>query len=133
MPGLPSRAERKAHAEQMTAQAVIAQLLSEGRRVGSLRRPALGPNPSPDFLIELDGETVAIEVTWFLHPPDVQKAAAQIQLIERDVKPLLLTDATRLGAKIALSVTFRVAPLAASHRAEIAAWSTLLSPDPPNA
>jgi hypothetical protein len=95
----------------MIGQAVVAGLLTDGYQVARLERPPLGGGRSPDFLVRIGATPVAIEVVDFRSPPEVQKAAARVRSVEQALKVLLAADAVRLGARLALSVRFRVDPL----------------------
>jgi hypothetical protein len=57
-----SRSERNRMVEETTAHAVLALLLAEGRAVSDLNRVTEGRSRSPDYLVTIDDERVALEV-----------------------------------------------------------------------
>lgn len=105
--------------ERMTAQAVLALLLSEGHAVADMRAPKQGDGRSPDFLLELDGETMALEVTRYLGPAAVQKAASRVELVERAVGDLLREDAREAGGKLVVDIRYAVEALQSHRRADV--------------
>ncbi len=105
--------------EETVASAVVAHLLSEGRTVADFRRPPTGGVRSPDFLMQLDGSQMALEVVRFLDA-DLTKAMANIAMVERALKNevRLQEAAAGLGCKLVLEIHFSVQPLLDYQRAD---------------
>jgi hypothetical protein len=120
--------QRSRYLEDMTARAVVAHLMSEGRTVTTYARPTIGPARSPDFLVIMDQETVAIEVVRFIDQ-QLAKAVGRVRSVEQALKTRLQTDAIRLGLALVLDVSFRVAPLQQYRRPDVERDADLLAAD----
>jgi hypothetical protein len=107
--------------EELTCASILAHLRSEGRPIVNPHRPALRGMRSPDFVVDIGGEPVAIEVVRFLPPPEVGRAAARMRSIERALKDRLQGDAAAARVKIVLDVSYAVAPLQAYPRPQVSA------------
>jgi hypothetical protein len=113
--------------EELTCASVLAHLRSEGRSIERPYRPIPGTSRSPDFLVTIDGEPVALEIVRFLPPPEVGKADARIRSIEKELKLRLQADAVAAGTKVVLTVSYAVAPLQAYGRPQAKADADLLA------
>ena len=120
--------QRSRYIEDMTARAVVAHLMSEGRTVSSFSRPSTGPARSPDFVATVDHDTVAIEVVRFIDP-QIAKAVARVRSVEHALKPRLQAEASRLGRAIVLDLSFCVAPLQHYRRPDVERDADLLAID----
>ena len=105
--------------EQSAAQPIFAFLLAQGHLVTGVRRPELGRGRSPDFLFELDGETIALEVVRYLDRSEAQKAVSRVNLVERALQGLLRPDSVALGAKIVINLRYDVDGLARHKRGDV--------------
>jgi hypothetical protein len=120
--------QRSRYVEDMTARAVMAHLMSESRNVTTYARPSTGVARSPDFLVTVDQETVAIEVVRFIDE-QLAKAVGRVRSVEQALKGRLQQDATRLGLALVLNVSFRVAPLQQYRRPDVERDADLLAAD----
>src|SRR5664280_755196 len=86
MPRLPDyRRDYVGRREDVVASAVAAVLRTEGRVVENPYRPVEGQARHPDWMLTLDGEPTALEVTRLLPPAHVQKAQHVVTRIETGV------------------------------------------------
>jgi hypothetical protein len=120
--------QRSRYLEDMTARAVVAHLMSEGRTVTTYGRPPTGAARSPDFLVTMDQETVAIEVVRFIDE-QLAKAVGRVRSVELALKARLQPDATRLGLALVLDVSYRVSPLQQYRRPDVERDANLLAAD----
>jgi hypothetical protein len=125
-PQTPQRL-RSRNLEELTCASVLAQLRSEGCCVEHPRRPIPGTSRSPDFVVDIDGEPVAIEVVRFLPPAGVGRAAARLRSIDRALKDRLQADALARGVKIVLDVGYAAGPLQDYPRPQVSADADLLA------
>jgi hypothetical protein len=79
-----SRSERDRMVEETTAHAVLALLLVEGHGVSDLDRVTEGRGRSPDYLVTIDGERMALEVVRLV---DERAAKADAGLCRPFVHP----------------------------------------------
>jgi hypothetical protein len=112
--------------EEQTCASVLAHLRSDGRSVARARRPIPRGSRSPDFVVDVDGEPIAIEVVRFLPPAGVGRAAARLRSIERALKDRLQADAVASGVKIVLDVGYAAGPLQNYPRPQVSADADLL-------
>jgi hypothetical protein len=123
-----SRSHQRAQ-ERTAVQPVLALLLAQGHTVDGLRRPELGGGRSPDFLFELDRETIALEVVRYMDRSDAQKAMSRVLLVERALADRLRQDSAALGGKIAIGLNYAVDRLADHKRADVAVDAAMLAVD----
>ena len=125
-PQTPQRL-RSRKLEELTCASVLAHLRSEGCSVEHPRRPVPGASRSPDFVVDIDGESVAIEVVRFLPPAAVGRAAARLRSIEQALITRLQGDAVAGGVKIVLGVGYAAGPLQNYPRPQVDADADLLA------
>src|SRR5689334_9467151 len=103
---MPSTRSRQIAEEQTAVHPVLALLVSQGHTVEALRRPELGAERSPDFLVDLDDEPLALEVVRYLARSDVQKAMSRVLLVETALADQLRSESAALGGKLAIGITY---------------------------
>lgn len=110
---------RLANQEELAAQQVFALLLALGHSVTHVRRPPLGQGHSPDFVFQLDGDPIALEVIRYLDRAAAQKGLSRVVLVERALKVRLLPDAVAAQRSIVLHLGYSVEALQAHKRADV--------------
>src|ERR1035437_515120 len=107
MPRLPDyRRDYVRRREAVVASAVAAVLRTEGRVVENPYRPVEGQALHPDWMLTLDGEPTALEVTRLLPPAPVQKAQHVVTRIETGIRDFLTPAITGVGGQVLLSLAF---------------------------
>ena len=107
MPKLPDyRRFRIRRREDLVASAVGASLRTEGRVITEPYRPEEGIGRSPDWMLTLDGEPVALEVTRLLPPADVQKARHLMVRIETMARDLLAPIVARMDGQVLVNLAY---------------------------
>ena len=114
-PGAPDfgslRRSRVERDELLVANAIIARLLGHGHTVSGGERPKASEGRSPDFVITLDGQRVALEVVRLLPPPEVGRAESRIREVEWALRSELEADAVALGGRLVANITYALGPL----------------------
>ena len=109
------------------AAAVTASLRTEGRSVESPYRPADGQAQSPDWMLTLDGEPTALEVTRLLPPAHVQKAQRVVSRIETGIRGFLTPAITGVGGQVLLSLAYSARGVADRRRDSLASDTRILA------
>jgi hypothetical protein len=122
MPRLPNyRRELSRRREDLVVAAVAATLLDEGRVVEDARRVKEGSARSPDWMMTLDGEPTAVEVTRLLPRSHVQKAEHLVTVVEAGVRSIVTPMITGLGGQAMLGLSYSASSLARRTRAQLEA------------
>jgi hypothetical protein len=130
MPRLPNnRRFYNRRREDLVASAVAAVLRTEGRVVEDGCRPPVGEGRSPDWMMTVDGEPTALEVTRLLPPPYVQKAQHVVTYIETEVRSLLTPDISGLGGQVNVVIDYSASAVAKRLYVEQAADASRLALD----
>lgn len=115
--------------EELTAQTVFALLLSQGHDVIEVRRPPLGDGRSPDFVFQLDGRPVALEVVRYLERQEAQKALSRVFSVESALQERLAPDAAAAQGKIAINLRYSAPALRAHKRRDVGPDADRLAAD----
>ena len=130
MPKLPdNRRFRIRRREDLVASAVGASLRTEGRVITEPYRPEEGIGRSPDWMLTLDGEPVALEVTRLLPPADVQKAQHLMVRIETIARDLLAPIVARMDGQVLVNLAYSTYDVAGLGGARLTAAASQLADD----
>lgn len=113
--------------EHVVAAAVATVLRTEGRVVENPYRPVEGQVRSPDWMLTLDGEPTALEVTRLLPPAHVQKAQSVVTHIETGIRAFLAPVITGVGGKVLLSLAYSARGVAERRRDRLASDTRILA------
>ena len=128
MPRLPNyRRHYVRRREDLVASAVAAVLRTEGRVVEDPYRPVDGQTRSPDWMLTLDGEPTALEVTRLLPPAHVQKAQNVITHIETGMRDFLAPVITGVGGQVLLSLAYSARGVSDRRRDSLASDTRILA------
>ena len=128
MPRLPNyRRHYVRRREDLVASAVAAVLRTEGRVVENPYRPVEGQTRSPDWMLTLDGEPTALEVTRLLPPAHVQKAQNVVTRIENGMHEFLAPVIAGVGGHVLLSLAYSARGVADRRRDSLASDTRILA------
>jgi len=128
MPRLPDyRRDYVRRREDVVASAVAAVLRTEGRVVENPYRPVEGQARHPDWMLTLDGEPTALEVTRLLPPAHVQKAQHVVTRIETGIRDFLTPAITGVGGQVLLSLAYSARGVAERRRDSLASDTRILA------
>jgi len=106
--------------EDLAASAVAAALRAEGRVVEDGYRPREGERRSPDWMMTIDGEPTALEVTRLLPPAEVQSAEHLVTRMESDLRSTLAPVVDLLLGQVLVNLSYIVHDVARLDRAGLA-------------
>jgi hypothetical protein len=128
MPRLPDyRRDYVRRREDVVASAVAAVLRTEGRVVENPYRPVEAQARHPDWMLTLDGEPTALEVTRLLPPAHVQKAQHVVTRIETGIRDFLTPAITGVGGQVLLSLAYSARGVAERRRDSLASDTRILA------
>lgn len=130
MPRLPiNRRHSARQRESLVASAVGAVLRAEGHVLRDAYRPRQGQGRSPDWVMTLDGEPTALEVTRLLPRAHVQKAEDLVIHIESRVRTMLAGDISGIGGQVLLGLDYFATAVAGPQGSDLLAHAHRLATD----
>lgn len=127
MPGVTNRRRYRVLREDLVLSAVAAVLRTEGRVVESPYRPYEGQARGADWMMTLDGEPTALEVTRLLPPAHVRKAQVVVTHIEIGIRDFLTPAITGVGGQVLLALAYSARAVAERRRDRLASDTRILA------
>jgi hypothetical protein len=109
------------------ASAVARVLRAEGIVVKSPHRPEAGQARDADWVMTLDGEPTALEVTRLLPPAQVRKAEIIVTHLEAGMRGFLAPVITEVGGQVLLTLTYSARGVVERRRDRLASDTRILA------
>jgi hypothetical protein len=126
-PGRPGRRDDARRHKGAVASAVARVLRAEGIVVKSPHRPEAGQARDADWVMTLDGEPTALEVTRLLPPAQVRKAEIIVTHLEAGMRGFLAPVITEVGGQVLLTLTYSARGVVERRRDRLASDTRILA------
>ena len=126
-PGRPCRRDDARRHKGAVASAVARVLRAEGIVVKSPHRPEAGQARDADWVMTLDGEPTALEVTRLLPPAQVRKAESIVTHLEAGMRGFLAPVITEVGGQVLLTLTYSARGVVERRRDRLASDTRILA------
>jgi hypothetical protein len=126
-PGRPGRRDDARRHKGAVASAVARVLRAEGIVVKSPHRPEAGQARDADWVMTLDGEPTALEVTRLLPPAQVRKAEIIVTHLEAGMRGFLAPVITEVGGQVLLALAYSARGVVERRRDRLASDTRILA------